>query len=398
MQTTAGSSFLRAEVDLAQEEARKRKAEKTKTLGSPIEVPGKPLAITIQGSGAWTAESNAIARLIDLESGKTRKIFKGHSGPVTSLVLHDNGRILITGSWDQTIRVWNTQTKEVISSTAAHTDFVKGLFIIPSLNLLVSGSSDKTVRFWDLSDVRSAQPLVSTGSISAHTRPVERFAGYATSDTTGVLYTADTMGIVKAWNLEKEEGTPIRWRATVRTEFKHHRTGVNDMIFGADQLWTASSDETVQVQHVVPPKETKPMPPITHPVAVKAILHLGLTELAEPYLITGAGDVIRVYDVSSPEEPELLNVIDAHWHDVTALRLWVRKTVGEDGVTRVEPWVVSASLDGTLRKWRVSELLKPAPVQAEAVPSTKEEPTNAEKPSGLTEEEERELEELMAED
>jgi len=395
MQTTAGSSFLRAESELAREEARKLKAGKIKTLGDPIELPGKPLDIIVRGSDAWLAEGSATARLINLETGKTRRIFKGHFGPVTSLVLHDDGKILITGAWDKTIRIWDAQTKDLISSTAAHSDFVKSLFVIPSLNLLVSGGSDMIVRLWDLSDVRSGKPLVSSGSISAHTRPVERLEGHALSDNTGILYTADTMGVIRVWDLSKEEGVmPARWRATQKAEFKHHRTGINDMVYGGDELWTASSDETVRVQQVGATKNAKLAPPITHPVAVKAILHLGHTELDEPYLITGAGDVIRVYDVSSPDEPELLNEIDAHWHDVTALRLWIRKTVGEDGITRVEPWVVSASLDGTLRKWRVSEMLKPAPppVTIETDESTKPHP------SGLTEEEERELEELMAED
>lgn len=91
-----------------------------------------------------------------------------------------------------------------------------------------------------------------------------------------------------------------------------------------------------------------------------------MTDLAEPYLITGAGDVIRVYDVSSLQEPELINEVDAHWHDVTGLHLWIRQTVGADSKTRVEPWVVSISLDGTIRKWRLAGLFlqfSPLPVE-----------------------------------
>ena len=119
----------------------------------------------------------------------------------------------------------------------------------------------------------------------------------------------------------------------------------------------ASTDETVQIHlHPAPAKPTKPIPPITHPAAVKAILPLALTFLQEPYLLTGAGDVIRVYDVSTPEELELIREVDAHWHDVTALRLWMRTTPveGGQGTLQVEPWIVSASLDGTIRKWRLS--------------------------------------------
>lgn len=123
----------------------------------------------------------------------------------------------------------------------------------------------------------------------------------------------------------------------------------------------ASSDETVQV--VAEASDTSSndtssnaykLPPITHPVAVRTVLPLSLTDLDEPYLLTGAGDIIRVYDVSSPDEPELISQVDAHWHDVTAIRLWIRKTVGEDQKIRVEPWIITASLDSTIRKWRLS--------------------------------------------
>jgi hypothetical protein len=142
-----------------------------------------------------------------------------------------------------------------------------------------------------------------------------------------------------------------------------------------------------------------------------------LTPLTEPYLLTGAGDIIRVYDVSSLDEPELIGQVDAHWHDVTALRLWARRTFGdcEDGRARVEPWVISASLDGTIRKWRLSgmcsfyvsvynmtsqdtflfaDLLNPSPV-AETKAHLESPPTKVHSEFNMTEEEERELAELL---
>ena len=93
---------------------------------------------------------------------------------------------------------------------------------------------------------------------------------------------------------------------------------------------------------------------ISHPTAIRSILPLTSTDFAEPYLVTGAGDVLRVFDVANPEAPELIKVIDAHWHDVTAIRFWRRKSVDNEGNTCVEPWIISASLDGTIRRWRLS--------------------------------------------
>ena len=150
------------------------------------------------------------------------------------------------------------QTKQLISSTPdAHSDFVKCFLVIPSLNLLVSGGSDKMGRFWyalylfklpfsltsrtrDLSSaVEQAKPLQNAGSISSHTRPIACLAGHATSATTAVLYTADTMGVLRVWKLEKQAGAqPVLWRASTLGELKHHRTRINDLALGQGLIWT----------------------------------------------------------------------------------------------------------------------------------------------------------------
>lgn len=182
----------------------------------------------------------------------------------------------------------------------------------------------------------------------------------------------------------------------------------------------ASSDETVQIVTYPIPLDTKPpklIPPITHPKPVRALLPLSLTLLGEQILLTGNGDVIRTYDVSSPEEPELLGEVDGHWHDVLALRLWLRqrKSVGSGKVT-IEPWIVSTSLDGTIRKWRLSgkcythpkrreiltgssftELVKP-PTPAERKEVAIAPPKQEDEAYKMSEEEERELAELMDSD
>ena len=72
---------------------------------------------------------------------------------------------------------------------------------------------------------------------------------------------------------------------------------------------------------------------------------------AFPYLLAGSGDCIRVYDISSLDEAEFIGEIEGHWHDVTHLRTWIQES-GDGG--RRDVWVVSGSLDGTLRKWKLS--------------------------------------------
>ncbi|KAL0580220.1 hypothetical protein V5O48_001813 [Marasmius crinis-equi] len=371
------SKFLVSESELIIGEARKRKAEQLKSAGDPLQLSGKALAIEVVGNSVWVGDNMTFARKIDLETGNTLQIYRGHRGPVSALALFktvpsdgsEARHILVTGSWDKTIKLWDTNTKELISSTDAHNDFVKSLLVFSKHNLLVSGSSDKIVRFWDLTSALNGEPLQSCGSISSHTRPVECLDGQELGNGDAELCTGDTMGVAFLWRLSKDDGVlPPRWTATLKTQFQHHRTKVSDMHYGNGQLFTASLDETVQIRHLSPALEKqKPPPPITHPVGVRCILPLGLSVLAESYLITGAGDVLRVYDLSSFVEPELLNEIDAHWHDITAIRLWIRKSE-EDGKTKLEPWIVTTSIDSTIRKWKLQELMMKKPVQRKPVP------------------------------
>jgi len=123
----------------------------------------------------------------------------------------------------------------------------------------VSGSSDKIVRYWyvptiaphrsklinsllrDLSAISEDAPLPSLGYISSHTRPVECLDGFSQSITSAVLYTADTMGVIKVWDLKKDQTSPSRWHSTLRIELNHHRTRINEMLFGNEQLWTGTN-------------------------------------------------------------------------------------------------------------------------------------------------------------
>jgi len=100
-------NLLRSDAELKLDLARKQKAEKHKDVGDPISLPGVPLDVKIRGDYAWVAESTHAARKVDLQTGKTLQLYKGHSGPVTSLVFCDkvpdsrDEKLLITGSWDK---------------------------------------------------------------------------------------------------------------------------------------------------------------------------------------------------------------------------------------------------------------------------------------------------------
>ena len=73
------------------------------------------------------------------------KIFRGHLNGVMCLQFDDS--VLITGSYDTTIKVWDIATGEEIRTLEGHTSGVRCLQFDDSK--LISGCTDRTVKVWD---------------------------------------------------------------------------------------------------------------------------------------------------------------------------------------------------------------------------------------------------------
>ena len=80
------------------------------------------------------------------------RILKGHTNGVMCLQVQHNLStpsypVLITGSYDKTIKVWNLDTGEVVRTLLGHTRSVRALQFDQAM--LVTASSDKTLRIWN---------------------------------------------------------------------------------------------------------------------------------------------------------------------------------------------------------------------------------------------------------
>lgn len=75
----------------------------------------------------------------------TTKVFKGHTNGVMCLQFEDN--VLITGSYDTTVKIWDIDTGEVIRTLTGHTAGIRALQF--SGDRLVTGSLDSTVKIWN---------------------------------------------------------------------------------------------------------------------------------------------------------------------------------------------------------------------------------------------------------
>ncbi|KAG1086888.1 hypothetical protein G6F42_020819 [Rhizopus arrhizus] len=72
----------------------------------------------------------------------------GHTNSVRSIAAH--GNTLVSGSYDNTVVVWNLETGRLLHRMEGHTSNVYSVVIDPPRQQCMSGSMDSTIYIWDL--------------------------------------------------------------------------------------------------------------------------------------------------------------------------------------------------------------------------------------------------------
>ena len=65
--------------------------------------------------------------------------------------------LIATGGSDNTVRIWNWQTRDEAEHFVGHTGSVATLAFDPASGVLISGSYDTTVRVWRLEGTGGSQ-------------------------------------------------------------------------------------------------------------------------------------------------------------------------------------------------------------------------------------------------
>ncbi len=142
------------------------------------------------GKYVLTGSSDQTTKLWDIK-GNLVQVFKGHKGKIFSVAYSPDGQNVLTGSSDFTFRLWDLKGN-LIQIFSGHTSAILSVAFSPDGQYIISGSADNTIRLWDL-----------------HGKIIHIFTGH-TNAITSVAFSPDGHHIVsgsldntaRLWNLQ----------------------------------------------------------------------------------------------------------------------------------------------------------------------------------------------------
>jgi WD40 repeat protein len=249
---------------------------------------GGAIALALLAGGGYGLQRSYSAQFFQPKSDEPIKIsqqLEGHRSFVNCLIFSPDGSTLISGSADNTIKVWDFETGKEIKTLTGHTSYVNAIAIAPDGNTLVSGSADSTIKLWNL----------ATGEEVKTLRGHQGYVNALDINPDGsILASVSADKTIRLWDLK----TGI----TIRT-LKGHDNYVNSLVFSPDgkSLFSASADTTIKQWDVATGQELRTLKGHTGFVNQIAISADGKNLFS-----ASADKTIRIWDLTSTAMPRIL--------------------------------------------------------------------------------------------
>lgn len=153
-----------------------------------------------------------------------------HSQYITSVAFSPDGKYILSGSYDKTVKLWDRRTGRMVRNFVGHTDWVSSVAFSPDGKYIISSSADKSIRLWDQ----------ISGRLIRQYLPVEGPCAVAISNDGNYLAAGGADKIIRIWQLQTGE---------FLRSFVGHTNRINSIAFSPDStlLLSGSTDNSIKL-------------------------------------------------------------------------------------------------------------------------------------------------------
>jgi WD40 repeat protein/energy-coupling factor transporter ATP-binding protein EcfA2 len=255
-------------------------------------------------------------RLWDAASGKLIRSLEGHSNGVMACAFSPDGRLILSGSADNSLRLWDAASGKLIRSLEGHSKVVWACAFSPDGRLILSGSDDNSLRLWDAASGKLIRSLKghSNGVMACAFSPDGRLILSGSADNSLRLWDAASGKLIRS--------------------LKGHSNGVRACAFSPDGrlILSGSADNSLRLWDAASGKLIRSLEGHFNWVMACAFSPDGRT------LLSGSLDnSLRLWDAASGK---LIRSLEGHSNGVLACAF------SPDGRL-----ILSSSDDNSLRLW-----------------------------------------------
>ena len=107
------------------------------------------MAFSPDGQRIVTGSGDQTAKVWEAASGKELLTLKGHSDAIWSVAFSPDGQRIVTGSRDQTAKVWEAASGKELLTLKGHSGSIWSVAFSPDGQRIVTGSEDQTAKVWE---------------------------------------------------------------------------------------------------------------------------------------------------------------------------------------------------------------------------------------------------------
>jgi WD40 repeat protein len=240
----------------------------------------------------------------------------GHSSIVSSVAFSPDGKTIVSGSFDNTLKLWDAATGRELRTLSGHSDTVCSVAFSPDGRTIVSGSDDGTLKLWDAATGREFRTL------SGHSPDV---LSVAFSPDGSTIVSGSFDNTLKLW--DDATGRELR-------TLSGHSDTVRSVAFSPDgkTIVSGSVDNTLKLWDAATGRELRTLSGHSDSVYSVAFSPDGKT------IVSGSWDfTLKLWDTATGRE---LRTLSGHSYGVPSVAF------SPDGRT-----IVSGSWNSTLKLW-----------------------------------------------